>query len=77
MKVRKLRYALWLRWANLKHWLTWKFKRLIFRVVFVLIWKVSPRLRQEFKAAEQRAWNDGCAFVEFGEWLGRRVWPPA
>jgi len=73
----RLRYDLLLRWFGVKFWLRWKFNRYVWRTFAAVLWRTSPRLRQEFKSDEQRAWDGGCAFVEFGEWLGRRVWPSA
>ncbi len=70
----RLRYALLQQWFGVKFWLRWKFNRCVWRSFATVLRRMSPRLRQEFTLYERRAWDTGNASVEFGEWLGRRVW---
>lgn len=73
--MKRIRYAILQYWLGVRFWLRWKFNRLIWRWFCTMLWRTSPRLRQEFLDEERYAWNSGLAFVEFREWLGRRVWP--
>ena len=71
----KLRYTLLQRWFGVKFWLRWKLNRCVWRSYVAVLWRMSPRLRQEFDTSTQRAWDVGMAHVNFTEWVGRRVWP--
>ena len=72
LQVMRLRYIVLRQWFHAHFWLRWKIKRHIWRGITTTLWHMSPGLRQEYGDYEKHAWENECASVEFGEWLGWR-----
>lgn len=53
----------------------WFIKRLVWRLITRLLWLLSARLRDEYKAYQNDAWGRDCACVDFSEWISWRLFP--
>ena len=52
-----------------------KVKRTLYLAASGLIFRLSPRIQDEYKAYQEQVWGEGYASVDFGEWLAGRIWP--
>ena len=71
----RLRIGVLVRWFAVKFWLKNQLKRHVWRWLCAILWRLSPRLRQEYETATQQAWAAGLAMTSFTEYVGRRLWP--